>query len=97
MADLAYTDTAEPRRPSLRVAVSRERYQVLAVVGIAALVVGFAAAGGGYFPTVWGWTALALMGVAALALVPCMQLSHTRLTDVSPSEGVADTRSCIGA
>lgn len=30
MADLACTDTAEPRRPSLRVAVRRERYQVLA-------------------------------------------------------------------
>lgn len=48
MADLAYTDTAEPRRPSLRVAAWRERYRVLAFAGVAALVVGFAAAGGGY-------------------------------------------------
>jgi hypothetical protein len=68
MADLAYTDTAEPRR-SLRLALSGERFQVLAFVGIAALVVGFAAAGGGYFPTAWGWTSLGLMWVAALALM----------------------------
>lgn len=70
---------------------------MLAFVGIAALVAGFAAAGGGYFPTAWGWTALGLMWVAALALVPCTRFCHTRLTDVSPSEGGADTRSCIGA
>src|SRR3990170_1473499 len=77
MADLAYTDTAEPHQPSLRVAVWRERFQVLAFVGIAALVVGFAAAGGGYFPTAWGWTALGLMWVAALALVlaPAIELT----------------------
>jgi hypothetical protein len=79
MADLAYTDTAEPRRPSLRLAVDRDRSQVLAFVGIAALVAGFAAAGGGYFPTAWGWTALALMWVAALALVLAPAIELTRL------------------
>lgn len=52
---------------------------MLAFVGIAALVAGFAAAGGGYFPTAWGWTALAPMWVAALALVLSPAIELTRL------------------
>ncbi len=78
MTYLAYTDTAEPRR-SLRLALRRERLQVLAFAGIAALVVGFAAAGGGYFPTAWGWTALTLLWVAALALMLAPAIELTRL------------------
>ena len=33
-----------------------------------AIVAGVAAAGGGYFPTTWGWTALVLLAIAAGAL-----------------------------
>ncbi len=83
MADLAYTDTAEPRRPSLRVALSRDGFRALAFVGIAALVVGFAAAGGGYFETSWGWSALLLLWGAALALVLGRAPSLTRAQAVA--------------
>jgi hypothetical protein len=38
-------------------------------VGSCALVAGVSAAAGGYFPTAWGWTALALFWVTALALL----------------------------
>ncbi len=79
MADLAHTDTAQPRRPSLRVALSRDGFRALAFAGIAALVAGFAAAGGGYFPTAWGWSALALLWVAALALMLAPAIELTRL------------------
>src|SRR3954471_12595128 len=43
--------------------------RVVVVVGSCVLVAGVAAAGGGYFPTSWGWTALALFWVAAIALL----------------------------
>ena len=38
-------------------------------VGSGLLIGGVAAAAGGYFPTSWGWTALALLWVTALALL----------------------------
>jgi hypothetical protein len=38
-------------------------------IGAALVVGGVAAAAGGYFPTSWGWTALALLWVTALALL----------------------------
>jgi cytochrome c-type biogenesis protein CcmH/NrfG len=38
-------------------------------VGIALLTIGVAAVDGGYFPTAWGWTTLALVWAAALAIL----------------------------
>jgi hypothetical protein len=38
-------------------------------VGAGLLICGVAAASGGYFPTSWGWTALALLWVTAIALL----------------------------
>jgi O-antigen ligase len=38
-------------------------------VGSCALVAGVSAAAGGYFPTAWGWTALALLWATGLALL----------------------------
>jgi hypothetical protein len=40
-----------------------------AAVGSCLLIGGVAAAAGGYFPTSWGWTALALLWVAGLAVL----------------------------
>src|SRR5690242_5376377 len=37
--------------------------------GLGSSVAAVAASHGGYFPTSWGWTALALLAVAAVALV----------------------------
>ena len=41
----------------------------VAAIGAAVAVGGIGAAAGGYFPTSWGWTALALLWVTALALI----------------------------
>lgn len=78
MADLAYTNPAAPSQPGLRVAADRDRYRALVFVGVAVLVAGLAAAGGGYFETSWGWSALFLLWGAALALVLGRELSVTR-------------------
>ena len=40
----------------------------LTALGAGLAVAGIAAAAGGYFPTSWGWTALAFLWVTALAL-----------------------------
>jgi hypothetical protein len=41
----------------------------VAAIGATVAVGGIGAAAGGYFPTSWGWTALALLWVTALALI----------------------------
>ena len=43
--------------------------ELIFVVGAFAVTVGLAAANGGYFPTSWGWSALALFFAAAAALL----------------------------
>ncbi len=43
--------------------------ELIFVVGVFAVTVGLAAANGGYFPTSWGWSALALFFAAAAALL----------------------------
>jgi O-antigen ligase len=50
---------------------------LIVVGGAAVLIAGFSAAQGGYFPTSWGWCALALCWAAGLALV---LVSTSRLT-----------------
>ncbi len=56
--------------PVVRRLPAAEAMETLIVgVGSCVLVAGVSAAAGGYFPTAWGWTALALFWVTALALL----------------------------
>ena len=57
--------------------VAGDEASLVGVGGATVLVAGFSAAQGGYFPTTWGWCALVLCWVVALALV---LESSTRLT-----------------
>jgi hypothetical protein len=55
-----------PARPAVRAAVwSKGRAALLSLLGVSTL----AASDGGYWPTAWGWTAIAFCWLAALALV----------------------------
>src|SRR6516165_8230514 len=75
------------RLPSLRVAVLRTGAAV--PFGLCSSVAAVAASHGGYFPTSWGWTALALLAVAALALVTEVRLRRREVVFLAALCGLA--------
>ena len=69
-------------------AVARRRDGLLAGLAAAALIVPLAAVNGGYFPTAWGWTGLALLVSAAIALSVVAEVRLTAL-EVAFAGGLA--------
>jgi len=59
---------APGREQAVGMAIETPLRDALAAVGAGLLVAGLGAAHGGYFPTSWGWSALALAWTAAIAL-----------------------------
>jgi hypothetical protein len=55
--------------PRLRARPIRWNHGLLVGAAASALLLGLGSAGGGYFPTSWGWAALALAWAAGVALV----------------------------
>lgn len=76
MPGLPLGDAVVPRRAEARLSASalRRALPLLPAVGIGSL----AAANGGYFPSSWGWAALAFAWVALLALLLARDLAFDR-------------------
>lgn len=69
MADVTFPGTsAAARRPRLALPLASAERAGSLVLALG-VVGGLAAADGGYFPSAWGWAALALLWLAALALL----------------------------
>jgi hypothetical protein len=71
--------TARAATRALDDRLNARRLELAAVVlGATTLTAAVAAAQGGYFPTAWGWTALALLWIAGLALVLSDEIALSR-------------------